>query len=151
MFMVLVCAAIAFAIQYALSFRQIQKFNVHYVAFRKEGWRAAIGRFQGVFHAGAILMLAVDAHGNIKKGVAMQGVTVFAGFKPFDTFNGMRVQELNAEVCKTYKLSYSLTKAVTDCVKTYTAFEKGEDLPEPQSPFQKIGSLFSKKTQSQNS
>lgn len=139
MFVLVTLFCLAFLIQYALTFLQMQNFNVAYRSYRRRGYRAAIGKFAGKFHAGAIVMFAIDKNGTIVEGTAMQGVTTFARFKDFDVLNGKNVGALSAEDCKALRLSYPKTKAVLDCAQNYNTIMQGGEVPVPPSPLTKAG------------
>ena len=133
--LVFICVlAGAFLLQNLLTFRQMQSFTRYYRLLRKDGSRAAIGRFAGKLHAGAVVIFAIDEDGTIRDGALMQGVTVFARFRPYDLFNGMRVGELTEADCSERRLSYSAAKAVTDAMYTYRKVMNGEEIPVPPSP-----------------
>lgn len=133
---------LAFMAQYALTFLQMRSFTKVYQEIRLEGYRAAIGRFSGAFHAGAIVMFGIDEDGVIKRGTAMQGVTVFARFKDFNQFNELNVETITETIPEGVKLSYSLTKAVLDCEQNYRTIMRGEEVPVPPSPLKKAGNLL---------
>ena len=132
----------AFALQYLLTFIQMRNFTKFYSTYRREGYRAAIGKFRGIFHAGAISMFAIDKEGTIVKGCRLQGVTNFARFKNFDKFNGYNVGFLTEELCKEKKLSYSMTKAVTDASNNYNTIMQGKEVPIPPSPFKRVANFI---------
>ena len=62
----------AFILQFLFSMVQMKGFNVHYGRMRKIG-RVAIGKSKGGFHAGAMVMFAIDKRGMIKEGCFMRG------------------------------------------------------------------------------
>ena len=72
---------------------QMKDFSKAFSPLRKMG-RVAIGRTNGGFRAGAIVMFAIDENGIILKGKRMMGVTVLAIFKDFTGFEGKNVGEL---------------------------------------------------------
>ena len=106
---------LAFILQYALTYVQLNSFKRSYSKLRRIG-RVVIGRKKGAARAGAIVMLAIDGNDKVITGEAMQGVTVLARFKKFEYFNGLKVGTINREDCKAIKLSASLTSAVLDGV-----------------------------------
>ena len=65
---------------------QMKSFNKFYTKLRKKG-RVAIGKAKGGFHAGAIVMFAIDQDGVIIDGCFMRGFTMLARFKNWDFFN----------------------------------------------------------------
>ena len=65
-FMVIAVAMLAaFCLQFLFQMVQMKSFNKFYTKLRKKG-RVAIGKAKGGFHAGAIVMFAIDV-GTIKK------------------------------------------------------------------------------------
>ena len=75
----------AFIPGFCLTMVQMKGFNVHYGRMRKIG-RVAIGKSKGGFHAGAMVMFAIDKR-TIKEAMFMWDY-IFARFKKFDDFNG---------------------------------------------------------------
>lgn len=143
MFYLLCLMGAAFVVQYILTFRQLKNFSAAYGRMRKTGNRAAIGRFAGKIRAGAVVIFSIDKDGNIEAGEMMQGVTVFARFKPFDVFNGENVANLDEEKCRGEHLSVSLTRAVTDASYNYRHVMNGEEIPVPPSPMKRAGMAVS--------
>lgn len=139
MFYVVLLFCLAFLLQYALTFLQMRNFNEAYRDYRRKGYRAAIGKFAGKFHAGSIVMFAIDKDGVIRDGTIMQGVTVFARFKPFHDFDGEDVGLIGEADCKERGLSYSKTQAIVDCNRNYLTIMRGEQVPVPPSPIKKAG------------
>lgn len=124
---------LAFIVQYALTYIQLNSFKRSYSKLRKEG-RVVIGRKKGAFRAGAISMFSIDDMDRIISGQVMQGVTVGARFREFKKFNGIKVDDLNYEVCKAVKLSDPLTKAVLDGVENFKTIQAGGEVEMPDSP-----------------
>lgn len=143
MFYLLCLMGAAFALQYYLTFRQLKSFSAAYGRMRKTGNRAAIGRFAGKIRAGAVVIFSIDKDGNIEDGEMMQGVTVFARFRPFTAFNGENVADLDEKGCREKHLSISLTRAVTDASYNYRHVMNGEEIPVPPSPLKKAGQSLS--------
>lgn len=139
MFYVVLLFCLAFLLQYALTFLQMRNFNEAYRDYRRRGYRAAIGKFAGKFHAGAIVMFAIDKDGVICDGIIMQGVTVFARFKPFHVFDGENVGAIDENSCRERGLSYSKTQSVIDCNRNYLTIMRGEQVPVPPSPIKRAG------------
>ena len=74
-FMVIAVAMLtAFILQFLFQMVQMRSFNKYYTRLRKMG-RVAIGKAKGGFHAGAIVMFAIDQDGVILKGCFMRGFT----------------------------------------------------------------------------
>ena len=108
--------------QTVLGFRQFKKFNNHIKELRREG-RVAIGRARGYFSAGVLVLFVIDEQCKILRGEIMEGRTVFAGFKPFDNFNGLTLFELSENLCKTMKLSKQQTLAVISAQQEYESYK----------------------------
>lgn len=128
---------VAFGLQYALTYVQMNSFKRSYAKLRRTG-RVVIGRKKGAARAGAIVMFAIDGDDKVIAGEAMQGVTVLARFRKFDYFNGIKVGTINREDCKAIKLSSSLTSAVLDGVVNYKTISAGGVVEDEQSPFGKL-------------
>ena len=108
--------------QTVLGFRQFKKFNNHIKELRQEG-RVAIGRARGHFMAGVLILFVIDDQCKILRGEIMEGRTVFAGFKPFNHFNGLTLFELSENLCKTMKLSKQQTLAVISAQQEYESYK----------------------------
>lgn len=108
--------------QTVLGFRQFKKFNNHIKELRREG-RVAIGRARGYFASGVLVLFVIDSDCRIIRGEIMEGRTVFAGFKPFNHFNGLTLFELSENLCKTMKLSKQQTLAVISAQQEYQSYK----------------------------
>ena len=115
-------AVIVWVLQTVLGFYQFKRFNNHLKNLRKEG-RVAIGRARGRFSAGVLVLFVIDANCKILKGEIMKGRTVFAGFKPFENFNGLTLFELSEELCKSMKLDSQQTAAVISALQEYESYK----------------------------
>lgn len=115
-------AVVVWIAQTILGLRQFKKFNNHIKELRKEG-RVAIGRASGHFRAGVLVLFVIDADCKIQRGEIMEGRTVFAGFKPFDNFNGLTLFELSEDLCKSMKLSSQQTLAVISAQQEYESYK----------------------------
>ena len=115
-------AVAVWILQTVLGLRQFKKFNRHLLEMRREG-RVAIGRARGRFAAGVLVLFVIDDECRILRGEIMEGRTVFAGFKPFENFNGLTLFELSEELCKTMKLSSQQTAAVISAQQEYESYK----------------------------
>ena len=115
-------AVVVWIAQTILGLRQFKKFNKHLKELRKLG-RVAIGRAHGRFSAGVLVLFVIDSDCRILKGEIMEGRTVFAGFKPFDNFNGLTLFELSENLCKSMKLSRQQTLAVISAQNEYESYK----------------------------
>ena len=115
-------AVFVWVAQTVLGFRQFKKFNAHLKALRREG-RVAIGRARGHFAAGVLVLFIIDDQCKIIRGEIMEGRTVFAGFKPFDNFNGLTLFELSDELCKSMNLPLQRATAVMSAQKEYESYK----------------------------
>ena len=98
-FMVIAVAMLAaFCLQFLFQMVQMKSFNKFYTKLRKKG-RVAIGKAKGGFHAGAIVMFAIDQDGVIIDGCFMRGFTMLARFKNWDFFNGIDVGTIKKDDC----------------------------------------------------
>lgn len=132
---------VAFAIQYLLTYFQLNDFNRNYRKLRKIG-RVVIGRKKGTLRAGAIVMFAIDNNDKVIEGRYLQGITIIARFKDFNYFNGLQVNTINRNDCKSINLSKSITNAVLDGVLNFKMVSRGEEIPIPESPFGKLAKKF---------
>ena len=115
-------AVVVWIAQTVLGLRQFKKFNNHIKELRQEG-RVAIGRARGHFTAGVLVLFVIDSDCRIMRGEIMEGRTVFAGFKPFDNFNGLTLFELSENLCKSMKLSRQQTLAVISAQQEYQSYK----------------------------
>ncbi|MBR4641825.1 MAG: transcriptional regulator GutM [Selenomonadaceae bacterium] len=115
-------AVVVWIAQTALGFWQFKKFNRHLKDLRKLG-RVSIGRARGYFASGVLVLFIIDDDCRIIRGEIMEGRTVFAGFKPFNHFNGLTLFELSENLCKSMKLSKQQTSAVISAQKEYESYK----------------------------
>lgn len=136
-FMVLAVAMLAaFCLQFVFQLVQMRSFNKYYAKLRKQG-RVAIGKAKGGFHAGAIVLFAIDQDGVILNGSFMRGFTMLARFKDWDFFNGIDVGTITKDDCAT--IGVSLRRAVLDASSNYNTIMSGGEVLEKPSLFQRIG------------
>lgn len=129
----------AFILQFLFSMGQMKGFNVHYGRLRKIG-RVAIGKSKGGFHAGAMVMFAIDKRGMIKEGCFMRGFTIFARFKKFDDFNGKNVGLITKEDCK--GMEYSLRRSVLNAASNYNTIMDGGEVVETPGLLTRIADML---------
>lgn len=115
-------AVVVWVAQTLLGLRQFKKFNNHIRDLRREG-RVAIGRARGYFTAGVLVLFVIDDECRILRGEIMEGRTVFAGFKPFDKFNGLTLFELSDELCKSMQLPIQQATAVMSAQQEYESYK----------------------------
>lgn len=125
-----------FALQAVLSVLQMRHFSKEFVKLRRRG-RVACGRQAGGFHAGAIVMFLIDGDGVIREGKKLFGVTCFAHVTALPGFEGKYVGGLTEEDLPRY--GKNLRRAILDARDTYNKFISGEAIPDPPSPFQRVG------------
>ena len=136
-FMVIAVAMLAaFSLQFVFQLVQMRSFNKYYSKLRKQG-RVAIGKAKGGFHAGAIVLFAIDPDGVILNGSFMRGFTMLARFKDWDFFNGIDVGTITKDDCAT--IGVSLRRAVLDASSNYNTIMSGGEVLEKPSLFQRIG------------
>ncbi len=128
--------AAMFALQAVLSGIQMRHFSNEFIKLRRQG-RVVCGRQAGGFHAGAIVMFLIDKDGTIRTAKKLMGVTCLARVKPLEGFDGKYVGGLTKEDLPKY--GKNLRKAIMDASNTYNKFISGEEIPQPPTPFQKIG------------
>ncbi len=125
-----------FAIQAVLSVLQMRHFSREFVKLRRRG-KVACGRQAGGFHAGAIVMFLIDDSGVIRDGKMLFGVTCFARVRDLPGFEGKLVGGLTEEDLPRH--GKNLRKAILDARNSYNKFMNGEEIPQPPSPFQRVG------------
>lgn len=136
-FMVIAAALLsAFILQFLFQMVQMRSFNKYYTRLRKMG-RVAIGKAKGGFHAGAIVMFAIDQDGVILKGCFMRGFTMLARFKDWDFFNGIDVGTITKNDCAT--IGVSLRRAVLDASSNYNTIMSGGEVLEKPGLLTRIG------------
>ena len=119
-------AVLMWVLQLVLSILQFRRFAAHVKEMRREG-RVAIGKAKGRFAAGAIVLFVIDPACNIVRGAIMKGVTVFAGFRPFDDFNGRNLLDLAEADVAAY--DRQTRRAVLGAREEYIIYqEQGETL-----------------------
>lgn len=102
---------LAWALQSALSWRQLKAFSSLFVAMRRQG-KVCMGKFRGRLAQGAIVMFLLDEDGGIRDGRRLAGVSVLARFRPFPEFNGQAMGEIQPE--QVSRIGRSLVKAVAN-------------------------------------
>lgn len=125
-----------FALQAVLSSIQMRHFSNEFMKLRRQG-QVVCGRQAGGFHAGAIVLFRIDKDGTICTARKLMGVTCFARVKPLKGFEGKYVGGLTQDDLPKY--GKNLRKAILDARNTYNKYIAGEPIPEPPTPFQKLG------------
>lgn len=128
--------AAMFAVQAFLSVLQMRHFSKEFIKLRRRG-KVACGRQAGGFHAGAIVMFLIDGDGVIQEGRQLFGVTCFARVRDLPGFAGKYVGGLTEADLPKY--GKNLRRAILDARNTYNKFISGEVIPQPPSPFQRVG------------
>ncbi|WP_161879727.1 transcriptional regulator GutM [Alkalibacterium sp. MB6] len=123
----------AYLIQSFLGFKQMKTFGEEYSKMRRKG-RVAIGRRSGKLASGTIVLLSLDEEGYICEGRKLQGTTVAARFKDFNTLNGRRIDTLNFKDQELAKETKNTKKAVVDAVNNYNLVINGKEIPEKKAP-----------------
>jgi len=112
-------AAGMWILQGLLGLWQLRHFNQRFKLLRKEG-RVVIGKSKGRVTAGVVLMFCLDQNCNIIRGEKMEGFSIFARLKPFNSFNHFNLLELEESKCN--RLGKSASKAVMNAIENYKAF-----------------------------
>jgi len=86
----------AFLLQGLLGFFQIRSFSKHFQQMRRQG-KVLIGKNPRKIQSGSLMLMAIDTDGNIKAAQLLQGVTVFAHFKPAKQLVGQNIAVLGAD------------------------------------------------------
>ena len=126
MLWLIVIAVFMWVLQLVLSILQFRRFAAHVKGMRREG-RVTIGKAKGRFVAGAIVLFVIDGECRILRGEIMKGVTVFAGFRPFNDFNGSNLLDLDEESTAGY--DRQTRRAILGAREEYIIYqEQGETL-----------------------
>jgi len=122
----------AYLLQTFLTFRQIKAFNTVFSDFRKRG-KVVTGRKSGRMIAGTVILFLIDDEGVILDGSMMQGVSVFATFKPFARFNGQHLIDLNSDHEDVKSLHKITQRTIENARELYVRFLTGTMEPENYS------------------
>jgi glucitol operon activator protein len=106
-------------LQSFLGFWQLRHFNQQFKLLQKEG-RVVVGKSKGKVTAGVVLMFCLDQDCNIIRGEKMEGFSIFARLKPFNSFNHLNLLKLEESKCN--GLGKSTSKAVMNAIENYRAF-----------------------------
>ncbi|WP_059102982.1 transcriptional regulator GutM [Shouchella shacheensis] len=139
---VALCLGLGFLLQSVLGFWQMKNFNQQYTLMRSEG-KVAIGRSRGFIRTGVVLLLSVDKQANIVRAEKMQGLTIFARFKPVDALANQPLFRTSPEV--EGKLDRFSKKALDDARHVYRIVQAGGEVPKPKAPLEKVVTMFTKK------
>ncbi len=131
-FLVIVCGLL-FLLQMGLGLLQSKAFSQEFVALRRQGQKVATGKHKALFSQGAIVMFAVTNSGQIIAGRAIRGITIFARFRPCNTFNGQRITRLDP--AQLADQPPAIRKAIENAVETWVAVHKGLPPVEPPEAF----------------
>lgn len=137
-----IALGVAFLLQIVFSMLQMKYFSSQFVKLRKHG-KVAVGRKNGFFFAGAIVMFLIDEDGIILEGKKMEGVTCLARVKDFNLCDGAYIGDLTEEDGP--EGHRNLRRAIADTANTYNRFEAGEILEDPPSPAKRLTALFTRK------
>ena len=138
-----VMLVVAFGVQYIFGFKQIKHLGDEYGKMRREG-RVAIGRKPGRIKAGTIVFLSLDDKGIIRYGRKLQGITILARFKDFNTLNGLKLNEISKDSRELQRELKITREAVMDAINNYNLVLSGQQIPEKLSPFGKLSSKLAK-------
>lgn len=133
----------AFALQYYLGFRQITHFGEEYSRLRKEG-KVAIGRRPGKITSGTLVLFSLDQEDRIRYGRKLQGSTVFAKFRDFNTFDGRKIGEISKKDPEMKKEIRITRLAVLNAVENYLMVKAGKVIPDKKTPFGTITGALSR-------
>jgi len=112
-------AAGLWILQGLFGFWQLRHFNQRFKLLRNEG-RVVVGKSKGRIMAGAVLMFCLDQDCKIIKGEKMEGISIFARLKPFNSLNNLNLLEIEE---KQYSgLDRPTCKAVMNAIENYKAF-----------------------------
>ena len=126
---------LAFILQYALTYVQLNSFKRSYSKLRRIG-RVVIGRKKGAARAGAIVMLAIDDHDQVLEVRKMQGVTSLAKFHSLPVYAGEDIHYID-RYHPSVRAEDRLTQAALENAReVYLRIEAGNEKSEqPTLPF----------------
>ncbi len=116
-------AIAAWILQTVLGLWQFRRFTRHVKKLRLLS-RVAIGKSKGRVLAGVILLLCIDEDCRIFKGEMMEGVTIFAKFRPFEKLVGMNLLSLTEKNCRECGLNRQEIKAALSARKDYLDYQE---------------------------
>lgn len=126
---------LAWLIQMVLGWRQMKAFSDNFVAMRKDG-RVAMGKFKGALVSGAIVMFVLDDDNRIKYGRRLRGVTVLAGFRDYNKFDGLLMDQIDPQIARPD--GRSLMKAVLHAKNNFELVSKGKEAVEAPTPLGRL-------------
>ncbi|MDO5062754.1 MAG: transcriptional regulator GutM [Peptostreptococcaceae bacterium] len=127
------------AIQGILALFQIKDFQKNARELQHKG-KLGIGNVRRKFSAGAIVLLCVDANKIVVEGRLMEGISIFAKFRPYTAYNGSKLTNVLVDVEK--KLEEASAKDIPRLQATLKAaqmlLESYENTPERAEEFTEI-------------
>lgn len=115
---------LAYLLQSFLTFRQIKEFNRNFQTLRKRG-KVVTGKKGGRLIAGTVILFLIDDEGVIIEGAIMQGISVFAKFKPFLDYNGQQLMALNRDHASVKAVHRFTALAIENARELYIRFLTG--------------------------
>lgn len=137
----IIILGIAFFLQFVFTILQIRLFSSKYKHLRNIG-KVAIGTVKGGFRAGAIVMFAIDNHGNILKGVYICGVTILARFREITSLKNVNIKEIS--ITRLIKFPKQVQKAILNASSNYNIIMNGGEIEQSKSIFVRTKSFFNK-------
>ena len=92
-FFLMILLIVVMFVQYYLTYKQVSSMNKVARRYAEDGYVFAVGRTKGWLRKINLLVVA-DSNGVIYKSEILDGITVFARYKTFPQFNGMKIDAL---------------------------------------------------------
>lgn len=127
----------AYILQTWLGFKQMKRFGEEFKTLRRNG-KVAIGRQSGKLFSGVIVLLSIDDEGLILTGKKMQGTSVLAKFKDFESLNGQYLTEVDLTSDEVKSEFKNTRKAIEDAINNYQLVKHGKPIPEKKAPLSQL-------------
>jgi DNA-binding transcriptional regulator of glucitol operon len=130
-FLIMILLIVVMLVQYHLTYKQVTYMNKVARRYARDGYVFAVGRTKRWLQTIHLLVVA-DYNGEIHNSEILDGITVFARYKPFPQFNGMKIEEILLPAQKTEfrsKLDKSIDKALRSAcqqIRDYLIDQKGK-------------------------
>ncbi|WP_234002770.1 transcriptional regulator GutM [Lactobacillus sp. CBA3605] len=114
----------AFLLQGVLGFFQIRNFAHQYRLLRQQG-KVLIGKNPRKIQAGSLILMAIDQDGNIQSAQLLQGVTVFAHFRPVKALAGQNIAVLVADYTQLHQFKRLTRQCIQNAYKNFIDYRTG--------------------------
>ncbi len=105
-------AFLLYILQMVLTYWQIKNYRKNLSQMAKKGLMG-VGSKKKKLGAGKIVILVSDETGNLVEGKMMQGITVWARFKPMDSIQGVSITEFKEKMLQDEKKNAAILEAIS--------------------------------------